>query len=112
MACGISSTRIRRLRLSSRLYQDLGVYGDEAEAYMETLADQFGVDMTGFTFAQYFPEEFPGRHFTTAMLLAFVSMSLRKRFLHPDHQYEPLTLEMIQTALETGRWLSTQSQSV
>jgi len=44
-----------------RLYQDLNIYGDIAEAYMNVLADRYHVNMAGFEFDSFFPQEFAGK---------------------------------------------------
>jgi hypothetical protein len=71
---------------------------------METLQDDFGVDMEGFEFGRYFPEEFPGDSSAMAILLAFLPPSLRMTYKHRAKDYHPLTLEMLQTALRDGCW--------
>lgn len=58
---GVSEKRIARLNLETRLYHDLGFYGDVAEGYMEVLMDHFHVDLRGFDFYKYFPPEITGK---------------------------------------------------
>lgn len=103
-ACGLSTRKISRLTMDSRLYHDLGIYGDEAEGCMEALQTEFGVDMSGFDFSDYFPPEFPGRNGLTATLIAFLPLSVRRRFVHANCTYKPFTLVMLQDALQAKRW--------
>jgi hypothetical protein len=103
-ACGLSKRKVETLTPDTRLYHDLKVYGEEAAAYMETLQDDFGVDMEGFEFGRYFPEEFPGDTRATAILLTFLPPSLRTRYTHRAKDYKPLTLAMLETALRDRCW--------
>lgn len=103
--CGISTRKISRLTLDSRLYHDLGIYGDEAEGCMEALQTEFGVDMSGFDFSDYFPPEFPGRNGLTATLITFLPLSVRRLYVHADSNYKPVTLTMLRDALIAKRWL-------
>jgi hypothetical protein len=103
-ACGMSKRKLKRVSLDCRLYHDLGIYGDEAAGYMEALQKEFGVDMQNFRFDDYFPEEFPGRSWASAVLYTFLPPSLRKRCVRSDSNFLPLTLRMLQAALHTRRW--------
>ena len=42
---GCSESARSKCTLDTRLYHDLGVYGDEANDYMQTLSERFGVDL-------------------------------------------------------------------
>ena len=41
----------------SRLYHDLAIAGDDASELLEELLSAFPIDMTGFEFSRFFPEE-------------------------------------------------------
>ena len=100
--CGLSQSKIEQCTGSTRMYHDLGLYGDIAEAYMEVLIDHYQVDMTGFEFEKFFPPEFAGKNpITRAMLwfIPFAGNAARQR-----DEYLPLTLEMIDQAIHTKRW--------
>ncbi len=100
--CGLSKKLLAQCSGSTRMYHDLGLYGDVAEAYMEALADQYHVDLSGFEFEKFFPSEFPGKNMLTRTFLWFVPFArsvVRKRC-----EYEPLTLEMIDRVLRTKQW--------
>lgn len=87
--------------MSTRLYHDLGVYGDEAWAYLETLAEGFGVDLSQFEFDDYFPREFPGRNWLERTVRWVVPGLGKPR---PASEYKPITLAAVEKAIETGRW--------
>ena len=43
--------------LRAELYHDLGIGGDDASELFEDLLSAFPIDMTGFEFSRFFPEE-------------------------------------------------------
>ena len=100
--CGLSEGKLARCNAGTRLYHDLGIYGDEAEAYMGVLAEEYHVDLTGFEFEKYFPLEFPGRNAITRLLFwlaPFTGHAARRRAA-----YLPVTMEIIDRALLTKKW--------
>lgn len=100
--CGLSESKIARCTGSTRLYHDLGLYGDIAEAYIGVLIDDYHVDMSGFEFEKFFPLEFAGKNLITRTFLwlaPFAGNAVRQR-----GEYSPLTLEMIDRAIHTKRW--------
>ena len=101
--CGISQRRIDSSVPATRLYHDLGIYGDIAEACMETLSTRHSVDLSGFTFEEYFPSEFVGNSRAQKALNWLLPMlgNWRRR----SGQYRPLTLAMIENAIAAGRWI-------
>ena len=102
--CGFSASEIAKCRLETRLYQDLGIYGDIAESYMEVLADSFNVDLSGFLFDKYFPLEFSGDSSFTRFLTTYIPWG--KWIYHKNHSYNPMTLEMILNAIKCGKFLT------
>lgn len=43
----------------TRLYEDLRIYGDDAEEFLVAFAENFNVDITQFRFDRYFYHETP-----------------------------------------------------
>lgn len=102
--CGVSERKLARYDGATRMYHDMGLYGDVAEAYMEALAERYNIDMSGFEFKRYFPPEFVGKNTfsrTLLWLMPFAGAVARQR-----REYEPLTLEMIERVLRAKRWHS------
>lgn len=100
--CGLSKSKIAQCSRSTRMYHDLGLYGDIAEACMEVLAERYQVDLRGFEFDKYFPPEFPGKNMLTGFLfqiIPFAGHMARRRWV-----YLPLTLGMIERSIRSGRW--------
>lgn len=101
-ALGYSERRIAAMNAGTRLYHDLGIYGDDAIEYMQLLQTKFGVDLSGLDVDRYFPPEFEGRNKLAAFLLTLIPFSgflLRRRRTYP-----PLTLAMIDSSLRAKRW--------
>lgn len=100
--CGLSESKIAQCNGGTRLYHDLGLYGDSAEACIAVLADQYHVDLSGFEFERFFPVEFVGGNVVTRTLLwlvPFASKAVRQR-----GEYLPITLRMIDDAMRIKRW--------
>src|ERR1700753_1279340 len=91
-ALGYSERKIARWTMETRLYHDLGLYGDGAIEDMEFLAERFNVDMSNFAFVAYFPPQFEGRNWIEVQL--FNSIPLLHRILRGRRAYRPLTLRM------------------
>jgi hypothetical protein len=104
--CGLSEKRIANCRADTRLYHDLRVYGDIAEACLEMLRDEYQVDFRGFKFEEYFPPEFMGNNVFTSLfysMVPFASYYARKR-----REYSPFTLNMIESLMQSKRWSTVQ----
>ena len=100
--CGASMQTVERCTNETRIYHDLGVYGDIADGYMSVLADQYHVDLSGFRFEEHFPPEFPGGNAYTRTLLwlmPFLGRARRQREV-----YRPITLAMVERAIRSKRW--------
>ena len=101
--CGHPKRKIKNLTAGTKLYHDMNIYGDIAEAYMEVLEGEFSVDMSEFYFEQYFPSEF----YNGTMFMAFifsVAPVLRWRVEESKNHYIPVTLEMIDESIERRVW--------
>lgn len=100
--CGLSERTIAQCSGKTRMYHDLGLYGDIAEAYIEALAEHYRVDLSSFEFEKFFPPEFSGKNaFTGAFLsvIPFAGYIARQR-----SEWLPLTLERIERAIRSKRW--------
>lgn len=100
--CGLSESRIAQCSGSTRMYHDLDLYGDIAEAYIEVLAERYHVDLRGFEFEKFFPHEFAGKGVLARALLWVLPFAAR--VARQRNEYLPLTLERIDRALRSKRW--------
>ena len=102
--CGLSDNKIALCSGSTRMYHDLCLYGDIAEACIEVLAERYNVDLSGFEFDKFFPQEFVGKsRFARVLLwiLPYAGSFARKRACP---EYKPLTLDRIDQAIRTKKW--------
>ncbi|PJK10853.1 hypothetical protein CO614_08710 [Lysobacteraceae bacterium NML120232] len=100
--CGLSASKIAQCNGKTRMYHDLGIYGDIAEACMEVLTEHYHVDLSSFEFKKFFPHEFSGKDMLTRILLwitPFTGNIARQR-----DEYLPLTLDRIERAIHNKRW--------
>ncbi|MBB3121772.1 DUF1493 family protein [Pseudoduganella violacea] len=107
--CGLRQSRIDNCDLNTRLYHDLGIYGEVAEGCMEVLVNAYQVDMTNFDFKTYFPLEFPGKTGVSRFLLWQIPFA--RRIVERKADYSPLTLGMIEAIIHSKQWPSSCSVS-
>ncbi|MDO9459926.1 MAG: DUF1493 family protein [Alphaproteobacteria bacterium] len=102
--CGLSNRKLARCSGRTRMYHDLGLYGDIAEAYMEVLVDRYHVDLSGFEFDKFFPPEFAGKNMLTGAFLSIVPFAGSIARARQRGVYLPLTLDMIDRTIRAKRW--------
>lgn len=100
--CGLSRRTINRCTLETRLYHDLGIYGDIAEAFMEVLADSYKVDLSNFSFYQYFPGEFKSNSWLRRFIINCIPWG--RAICKNDHAYAVMTLRMVLDSIRTGKF--------
>ncbi|PJK13863.1 hypothetical protein CO613_09020 [Lysobacteraceae bacterium NML07-0707] len=100
--CGLSENKIAQCNGRTRLYHDLGIYGDIAEACMEVLAECYRVDLSSFEFEKFFPREFAGKNILTRALLWIVPLA--SNTARQRGEWLPLTLKRIDHAIHNKRW--------
>lgn len=79
-----------RLTPDTRLFEDLGIDGDDAEDLMRDFASHFTVDLTGYEHLQHFGPE----------------AGWSPIAIHPSGLSVPITLVCLAEAAAAGRWLS------
>jgi len=93
----VDHTRVKEAVLTprSRLLQDLGMDGDDAEEFLTAYAAEFGVDMTGFRFDDHFG---PEAAFDPLVYLWWVLFDRKKL------QLAPITLADLTRSAREKRW--------
>ena len=86
-----------KLAAGSRLQHDLGLDGNDADVFMASFGQTFGVDMTEFVLTDYF-----GRESAGCLPLWIVWLLIPP--LRP--KVTPLTIADLERAMEKGRWPS------
>ncbi|BCQ27720.1 hypothetical protein NK8_59090 (plasmid) [Caballeronia sp. NK8] len=85
------------MSLESSVEWDLELSGDEAQIFMEGFFDHFGIERGDYEFDRYFG----GEGFNLfAIFFAMLSPSYKKRHF----EREPITIRMLQRAIELGTW--------
>ena len=85
------------LTSSTRLYEDLSIYGDDAVEFLIDFGREFNVDVSNFMAADYFKGE-PGVDFITPIINLF-----KKDKIKPIKVTKTLTLGHLQKAIKAGR---------
>lgn len=110
-----------QLRGNTRVGEDLGIVGDDAEELLTEFSEKFNVDLTNFRFQDYFPDE--GTADMTYYLLKNSGGSLRRRGPNPfrrmeeaiwgvfarNKSFKSLTLEQLMVAAKEGEWKETNN---
>lgn len=101
--CGLRKSRIDSCDLDTRLYHDLGIYGEVADGCVEILAKTYQVDITNFDFDEYFPHEYPGKTRLSQFILWQIPFA--RHFVESKANYKPITLGMIEDIIHSKQWL-------
>jgi hypothetical protein len=98
---GMSEKSFATCTRETRLWHDLGYYGDIAESFLEELERKHQVDLGEFEFQKYFPIEAAGNHLFTNVIAIFLPfLAFLRRAVR---EYEPITLGMIDDAMVAKR---------
>ena len=97
---GLSKHLIKRINGSTRLFHDLGIYGDDAEELLAMLNTR-GVDVTEFTFDTYFPREFEDKTGFLAWITSFM-WPYKER---SSARFKPITIHQLNRSLLSGKIL-------
>lgn len=97
----------------TRLGQDLGVDGDDAEELMQAFAAQFNVDLDGFNFGRHFGSEAPTN---PLVLLGLLLRGIFSKLPFPQTKQPtslmPITINDLVRAAEAGRWIEPEAGDV
>lgn len=100
--CGISEKDILQSTRDTRLFHDLNIYGDVAEACVETLELEYSVDMSSFEFDRYFPSEYIGETPFKRVANWFFPLLGRRRRM--TTYFEPIRLSDLEMVIERRSW--------
>lgn len=95
---GLSSKK--PINPSSTLEDDLGVTGDDADDFMGAFSKHFNVEPGNFDFHRYFEME----GFSVWPFSIFTNWLHKRWGIKKYDQREPLTVGMLQRAIELGIW--------
>lgn len=100
MCCCLSQRKIRKCHMNTRMFHDLGIYGEIAEDCILELRDKFHVNIDGFDFYRHFPPEFSENFF---ICWFFAGVPFIRWFFEKPDKYAPLTLSMIEHAITSKK---------
>jgi hypothetical protein len=80
-----------KLNANTRISEDLGLEGDDADDFMQAFSKKFNVDLANFNFDEYFASE----GFDPFRLLAYL-IGIKK--------YKSITLSDLERAARNKRW--------
>ncbi len=99
LECGFKKSSINEFDGNTRLWHDLGVYGDIAESYIELMRDKYGVDISNFCFDDYFPTDFSGG--STFQIFIFSAIPFLRNRYNKKQPFKPLTLATVEKVLSS-----------
>jgi Protein of unknown function (DUF1493) len=94
---GISSEKIQACNRATRVWQDLGVYGEIADDFLEELSKCHQIDLSQFDPTRYYPTEFAGNGLFSRIFIPFIPFL--DNYLRKRRVFAPLTLGMIDDAI-------------
>jgi len=111
--CGYSPSEIESWSSETRLLHDLGLCGDDILDEFKILQDEFGVDLSGFDFAKYFPSEpsrdaylISARRILSAIGFPSVANFIyKKRVERTCSKYQAVSLGMIESTIRQRKWV-------
>lgn len=96
--CGYSREKISTFSGGTRLFHDVGLFGDNAYDELILLRNEFGVDFSKFEFRKYFPGNFGW----DALILRMFWQS--KWAGQVRQKYKPITLSMLGDVIREKKW--------
>jgi hypothetical protein len=82
----------RKVNEDTRVYQDLNVYGDDADEFLMKYSEMFNVNLKFFNFTDYFPSEGD----------PILSELVRMIRLRPKKQLKELTVRKLLEGIQKG----------
>ncbi|MBK7491517.1 MAG: hypothetical protein IPI17_05490 [Nitrosomonas sp.] len=111
--CGYSPSEIESWSSETRLLHDLGLCGDDILDEFKILQDEFGVDLSGFDCAKYFPSELSKDAYliSTHRILSAVGLSKAANYIYKRgveracSKYQAVSLGMIESTIRQRKWI-------
>jgi hypothetical protein len=98
---GISRRRIATYHRNTRLWHDMGEYGEVAEDILNDFCEEFSVDYSAFEFNKYFPNDNVSDSLVLSVLASLVPFL--QNFIRTRREYSPFTLGMLDDSIKSKR---------
>jgi hypothetical protein len=85
--------RKKQIGLTTRLYQDLRIMGDDADELFISIMERFGTSFAGINLSAYFPGEYAAGYLYLASLFGM-----------PDRKRRSLTVQHLLAVINRGEW--------
>ncbi len=107
LVSGHSGVRASEITLETRLFEDLGMDGDDGAEFLAAFGDEFGVDIGRIAPSNYFNDE---SSFTGYSLMipvaAFLSPAFRVRVERASRGLRALSVRDLVASARAGRWIT------
>ena len=109
LVSGQSGVPEAEVTLETRLFEDLGMDGDDGHELLEAFADEFGVDMSRMAPYNYFDDE-PPRFWYSSLIpvVAFISPRFCTYVRHVSRGRRTITVRGLVASARTRRWIAPQ----
>jgi acyl carrier protein len=110
LVSGQSGVPVQEITLETRLFEDLGMDGDDGAAFLAAFGDEFGVDIGGLAPLNYFNDEssFTG-YSLTVPVAAFLSPAFRARVERASRGLRALSVRDLVASARARRWITPQA---
>ncbi len=109
LVSGQTGVPVHEITLEARLFEDLGMDGDDGAEFLTAFGDEFGVDIAGLAPLNYFNDEssFTG-YSLTVPLIAFLSPAFRARVECASRGLRALSVRDLVASARARRWIAPQ----
>jgi len=110
LVSGQSGVPASEITLETRLFEDLGMDGDDGHEFLVAFGDEFGVDISGLAPLNYFNDEssFTG-YSLTVPVAAFLSPAFRARVEAASRGLRALSVRDLVASARARRWITPQA---
>jgi acyl carrier protein len=107
LVSGQSGVPVSEITLETRLFEDLGMDGDDGHEFLEAFADEFGVEMSRMAPFNYFDDE-PPLSWSSSLIPVVASFSRRFRTYvrHVSRGRRAITVRGLVASARAGRWIT------
>ena len=107
LVSGQTGVPASEITLETRLFEDLGMDGDDGHELLEAFADEFGVDMSRMALFNYFDDEPPFSASSSLIpVVAFFSPQFRAYLHHVARGRRTITVRNLVASAQARRWIT------
>jgi acyl carrier protein len=107
LVSGQSGLPVSEITLQTRLFEDLGMDGDDGGELLAAFGDEFGVDITPVAQLNYFNDESSFTGYSLMIpVVAFISPAFRARVEHASRGLKALSVRDLVASARARRWIT------